>query len=498
MTTPPTRFTVGVELEFIILALSTDDPDPHEAQKEQLPPVLRIPAETVDDEYDTGWQNSFFAQEKVKDLLMANGFPVDNPPLGTRPRSLTSRRIREYESYEVKLDSSIEECDTRGYRITRMEIPTPVQFESPDAYRAISYMIDLLCSSYRIIVNPSCGLHVHVGNSKAEHMSLAHIKRLSSLLWAADPLLAMLHSPRRQQSVMCKSIRYLTRLSRGDSVTCDHDDPEGFPGMIFDCNRYIGTDVRFGEESPLWHEEHKDPETIDAFGETRKPGCYAPFFEDSTDNGGTRNDLADNIPSSVATKTTDAKNPSRAYSPPRRRKHRRFRLRNLTEEQMQKYREENEKYSIITKRLEDPEPQDPGVFEGVKRIFDSSSSCQIQKSLDPGLRANYNFANYCCTDMCFNNAEMRRTVEWREADGTFNAQWVVTWARIAVSLTRFAVYSPVFQFLEVLALCNEAMNEDGKYDVIDLLDALGLFAEAEFVEERLAKLAEEYSLEYVD
>ena len=513
---PLTRFTVGVELEFILLVLCDGEQDPHEAQKDQLPPVLRVPLNTADDEWDTGGETQKFAEEAIKDLLRENGFPVDVSKVGSDRWSLALGRLKAYEAYEVKYDPTIGEPDPRGYRLTRLEITSPVQFESPDSYKAIAHLVDLLCSSYRIIVNPSCGLHVHVGNKKAEHMSLAHVKRLSSFLWAADPLLAMLHPPRRRQNEMCQSIRGRTPLAHDTIGRCEHDAYS----TGWTCRRYIGTNIRFGEESPLWRESHREPATIAAFEETRKPGCYAPFFDDSAPSihyiDGPRAPSStygrpiqedwpqreqrdpNNSSCALVVEASQVPKTSGPPGPARTRRRPRFRLPNPTKDQIQRYVDQNNYYSESFGILKAAAAQDLGVFEGVKRIFEASSSCQIKGLLWPSTRPNYNFGDYGCVNMIDSTREAKRTVEWREAEGSLEAQWVIMWCRIVVGLTRFAVYAPVVEFLGVLKLCNEATNEDGIYDVIDLLDATGLFVEAEFVEEKLAKLAKEYDLEYVD
>ncbi|KAK0746198.1 hypothetical protein B0T18DRAFT_464931 [Schizothecium vesticola] len=113
------------------------------------------------------------------------------------------------------------------------------------------------------------------------------------------------------------------------------------------------------------------------------------------------------------------------------------------------------------------------------------------------VRTNYNFVAY--QDFVPNPGyQIRRTVEFREAAGSVDADWIVTWARICTGIFSFCRNSDEATFRRVLVRLAAAEQAalDGlepEYDAVDLLRDLGLFAEAVFVEQRDAnKLAAWY------
>ncbi|KAI4864809.1 putative amidoligase enzyme-domain-containing protein [Hypoxylon rubiginosum] len=127
------------------------------------------------------------------------------------------------------------------------------------------------------------------------------------------------------------------------------------------------------------------------------------------------------------------------------------------------------------------------------------------------VRNNYNFDHYTedlLEDGFAIESRNPRTVEFREAEGTLDAPWIVAWARICVGIVRFARRAPLADYLRVLERLQgqedrdlarraalaagaadeayefEARDERARYDVCDLLEDLGLFAEAAFVRKR--------------
>lgn len=112
---PP--ITVGVEIEFLLAYLYLDENDPDEVSKNQLPPVLRLPRSLDDDEWDDGGDDQKQAEEAIRDLLDANGFPVKDPKVADpvnpgnnmqSPEDLSNERLRDYQVYRVIYDSSLE------------------------------------------------------------------------------------------------------------------------------------------------------------------------------------------------------------------------------------------------------------------------------------------------------------------------------------------------------------------------------------------------------
>ncbi|KAI1466933.1 uncharacterized protein F4812DRAFT_460489 [Daldinia caldariorum] len=138
---------------------------------------------------------------------------------------------------------------------------------------------------------------------------------------------------------------------------------------------------------------------------------------------------------------------------------------------------------------------DPGVFAAVEEIYQAPSSCAIAHLMFPWGASRVNFQHYACDS--FDRADLGRTIEFRGAEGSLGP-WVVTWAKICVGLVRFAVRSPPSEFVRVLENCQRAEERDGAYDCIDLLNDLGLFAEAVVAARRIAENKDDWGLEYVE
>ncbi|KAI1780137.1 putative amidoligase enzyme-domain-containing protein [Hypoxylon cercidicola] len=152
--------------------------------------------------------------------------------------------------------------------------------------------------------------------------------------------------------------------------------------------------------------------------------------------------------------------------------------------------------------------------EGVYEIMSCGSALAAATLLRSTkvARGNYNFDHYTedfLEDGFAPRSTNPRTVEFREAEGSLDARWVAAWARICVGVVRFARRAPVGSYLHVLERIRaqelrelarkeallaagagagayefEARDEARRYDVCDLLEDIGLFAEAEFVRQR--------------
>lgn len=145
---------------------------------------------------------------------------------------------------------------------------------------------------------------------------------------------------------------------------------------------------------------------------------------------------------------------------------------------------------------------------GISRLLSASvnSAAAVAALLTspvPGSRRlNYNFAHYLPGSLAWTHGE-KRTIEFREAGGTLDAELAATLARIAVGVVRFCRDAAVETFLEVLEKVvgeEERLRdvfdngggggggeERGGHDVCDLLEDIGLFAEAAVIRGREAR-----------
>lgn len=92
------------------------------------------------------------------------------------------------------------------------------------------------------------------------------------------------------------------------------------------------------------------------------------------------------------------------------------------------------------------------------------------------------------------NQPVRVTVECREGGSSLDGEWIVTWTRILRGLLEWARDADPAELMRVIGLCAEAYDDGGdeekSYDVVDLLDDVGLWAEARVCEGRLRRKEE--------
>lgn len=130
------------------------------------------------------------------------------------------------------------------------------------------------------------------------------------------------------------------------------------------------------------------------------------------------------------------------------------------------------------------------VMDGVGKILHRARTrrhlARMMQASEQRARSNYNFDGYEIAVTPSPDFDVRRTVEFREAAGSVDADWIVTWARICTGIFSFCRTSDEAGFRRVLVRLAAAEQAalDGRehdYDAVDLFRDLGLFAEAEFV-----------------
>lgn len=142
----------------------------------------------------------------------------------------------------------------------------------------------------------------------------------------------------------------------------------------------------------------------------------------------------------------------------------------------------------------------PSVAEATERIYSQPSTCNVAQLLHSSVgdqRSGTSFHYY----RCFNFDPLMvssRTIEIRMGEGSLCGEWICTWAKIVTGLFKFALHSSPSVFMDVLEKCERATKVEGVYDVVDLLDDIGLFAEAVIVEKRLLAYKDEWELEFVE
>ncbi|KAI0450614.1 hypothetical protein F5B21DRAFT_490315 [Xylaria acuta] len=136
---------------------------------------------------------------------------------------------------------------------------------------------------------------------------------------------------------------------------------------------------------------------------------------------------------------------------------------------------------------------------GLATILGVDSGAAVAELLianDRDDRANYNFGAYDSETL--NLPGWKRTLEFREAGGSLDPDWIITWASICVGILRFCRDASVIDFITVLErvvreeerqrTADPESDDEGMYDVCDLLEDMCLFAEATTIRERERKL----------
>jgi hypothetical protein len=438
----------------------------------------------------------------------------------------------------------------------QLEINTPMFHDSSEAYDMIRFTVNVIASKFAVTINPSCGFHVHVGNC-ASWYSHEEIRRIGSLCWAASNLLSCLHSPIRLINPYAQPLRTCSVMGfmgeEYQKMLIEHNNSKTDQSKLM-CHRYLANMVRFGERPLLWRETHKEPSTLDAFAETRVPGVSEPFIDDDAPltitempawdrqivgsqepallpqntptsyeyeypkriEGGLKHPIEwDQKPNwtdppfegkmkpqkSIAQRIARLEPPGVVPPPPSRlSKIPRFKRPFLDQDDIDRL------HGIMVEEYGaadwDPNPQleedSWGVWGGVNRIYQAKSTCEVAFLLNADLRLTFSIGSHAsCGYMSDMKKGMweKKTLEWRQADGSMDARWVYTYLRIVVGTVRFAIQASATDFLNVIANC-EKFEEGGSYDVVDFLEEIGLVAESKVASRRLHQLRAEWGREY--
>ncbi|KAI1329541.1 putative amidoligase enzyme-domain-containing protein [Xylariaceae sp. FL0255] len=483
----PHRLTHGVEVEFLVATLREDAPDPHEGTP-GLPEVIRVPKTLTRflqcRNYVLGHirdtTREYFSGEPLKNAL---GFTVE--------RDHMEYSLKEYSNFTFTDDPSIGGPDRDEYEWFGVEMTSPVAYDEPLAFEAITYAVNLLTSKFRCRVNKSCGLHVHVGQ-RAQLFSLDQLRRIAGLCFAIEPYLFTLHHPRRRMNTFCLPIRDMSALAEDKVPELGHDTDSS---QDWQCSDLTGSVRRHGEY-PMSSMKHINSvkKEKQAFLATRAQGHWEPF-----------------IPSSGA---TNAKPPKIILSPWRDDipsvSH--VRTRQIPRVRLPQYNKAILETLASSARVEGwfahsgygiheidhPEATGPILdnFSAAHSIYGLPSSCALAARLaTPNRRGAVNFLAYQCYQLLLPISH-KPTIEFRLAEGSLDGEWIATWAKICVGVVKFALQSSPTQFLEVISKCESAFKGDGSYDIIDVLDDMGLYVEAEIAEKRLSANKDQWNLQF--
>ena len=168
------RLTFGVEFEFWFATLDLSSPDPNPDDKR---PVTRL-AQPLD-------RRS--GPEIIAKALSDAGLP-------SRPEFLHEESEKTDTMWLVGVESSLL-LPNRLYDWYPVEVKTPPYYYCPESLEAVKYGLHILTKNFRLHINESCGLHVHIGNGLSG-FDLKTLRTLMAFLWTFEPVLCQIHPNR--------------------------------------------------------------------------------------------------------------------------------------------------------------------------------------------------------------------------------------------------------------------------------------------------------------
>lgn len=512
-TTPP-RVAFGVELEFLVAECEDRDPDADIAYK--LAPPTGVGT----------------ARQAIKELLESRGLPAKDV------QEFKDRFIPS-EDFIVSSDPSVSESAgtsvESGYQWSSIEVSTPAQYNTEEAFDLVRLLVSLITSNFRCRVNESTGFHVHVSNG-FDKIEGRHARKFGALLWAAEPILSMLHPTERAFDQWSRSIRRLGKSRLAMRSTAETAREYILKEFGIDVAREYCRSRDYGELSEPEVVEtdtgdlrvHGDKDNVDwetygyqPFHRPMKAWDNPPIDDPRFVNLG-RKDIKAGPPTlhSVA-------QPSEPYEFER------------LGERSDNCRPVDMAYASLSHKMlrcnfehECPRPMVSDAWTGILELLSSDvGTHQVAQllSLSGFDKKNWNFDHlggrfpaayepawlpddYIKPEFL---AERRKdgertadthpgesrdnrnccmvTIEAREAVGTLDPDWIVTWAKVCCGLLEFARDAETSHYMSVVDKCAHATSYDGEYDVVDLLRDMGLFSEANHCEQRLMRQQEAWN-----
>ncbi|KAI1466438.1 putative amidoligase enzyme-domain-containing protein [Daldinia caldariorum] len=307
------------------------------------------------------------------------------------------------------------------------EIVSPALWATNEGFDEVRRMCDFLQRHFWIFNSHQAGLHVHVGNGN-EWLPLNSLRQIAALLYAADPILAQSHPKHRYENAYCTSPRLYSNVSFG-LVNPVREPVQPAPptevAQVERPSRYAQVITRV--QNLFQHfKSHPEPSKDDKVTKkVRFPTRPAT---------GAYNLDQDTVQGALWDLGGDYQGPHNAQS--------------------------YEPVPLIT---------------AVGEILRSADRHSIARMMGIGLRRGaYSFAQL--------ERETKRTIEFRQAASTVDPIEVVTHARIAVGLCRFAASASHNALMQVILDCEMAEGNPSWFDVYDFLSEVGLTPEAKIVQ----------------
>ncbi|KAK4165739.1 hypothetical protein QBC43DRAFT_299219 [Cladorrhinum sp. PSN259] len=371
--------------------------------------------------------------------------------------------FNENDGWMVSTDSSVNDRFTptptlpEGYewRNQALEITSPALWDNDQAYEHVLEVLRTLVGrpDFYLRINMTTGFHVHVGAGPGSHHR-STLERAAALAWAADGYMCHAHPAERGYIRYCPSIRETSMLAWNTNGQFDVTKDVKLPQRPRDSNRWLPKHLsRAYPDEPF---PSLRPDSLEGPARVR-------FSEG-------RNHLRHG----VRTKLREAA----------------------------KFKEKSRQMSISrgVHYLIMDFPSKTDTPDRLHCEYDAPRS---------SLRSNYNFRQYESVESIYNGnshysenlaafctpaqisaqikdeLSTKKTIEFREAAGSLNPDWIAAWASICVGYFRAAKYAPDQQFWAIIHKLVDGEKEKGKYDMIDFVMDLGLPGPARYLETAL-------------
>ncbi|KAF6836346.1 hypothetical protein CMUS01_05423, partial [Colletotrichum musicola] len=274
-------YTFGVELEFIAPYIREGTPDPAPSDSRWIYNHVHNPEETGGRPDNTGTlRNSSYignAEHLAETLNKLGYFSCTYNTLSdaldvvreddvaallnvarqagflARPAPALDCR---FQTWFIERDSSLSDfhAGLLGYAgVVGLELATPVMRHKRGDFERVVKVVKTVRSCMRPMLDESCGLHVHVGSVRG--FSLRSLKRIVSMVWAADPVIFALVHPYRQDNEYSIPLRGGTNLGANNFLE-PYDPLQGDRMSAIELESHIPMDripKRLREEfSKIW------------------------------------------------------------------------------------------------------------------------------------------------------------------------------------------------------------------------------------------------------
>ncbi|KAJ0312051.1 hypothetical protein COL516b_001116 [Colletotrichum fioriniae] len=527
-TTPP-RVSFGVELEFFIAFVREGERDPDYAIKHELQPLVVVPPDDGIDKHGLphtayDWDEDFVFHS-IGDALAKAGLPVYGQGECGLPGSLQSMQSKKAsDAFQLKTDISLKADHVDGYRWQRVEMISPAMYNMNMSFDMIRLAVSVITTNFRCRVNPSCGFHVHVGVGPTQRIDARTLRHFAALLWAADPLISRLHPPWRATLAYSQSARVnaATPLGQGEGpadVTVDKNIAlQDLKKMkVLGRDRWLGDSVEVDATPETMNREMSlDQEDDEALLTGHEPWQHRRIIPDVRDPKSPearstspfgfpplRYEAPVLMPKNYRSSAPSGAVPPRPRPPPINRRY--ARVPGTMRKDIRGDPDFLDGYILgqggSIECVEVNQPARWDVMSGVRDLLGADMTvAQVGQLMTPAFlpkHINYKFKAYdfhSLKHLAPQDGNTTRTtyptkdhtIEFREAAGSLDVEWIATWARICCRLLEWSRDAEPTEFMCVMRLLAWAQEEEGaQYDVVDLLIDLGLITEARFCEDRL-------------